>query len=93
MLQLVAGMAVMTNMWNEMPVQDFVFCRSTFNQLDQKACILTAELNHKVQTYAYKLLLLIYYILEILEKKIFPKGIFETFPALLRILFPKYLKF
>lgn len=46
-LQLVAGMALIMNVWNEMPVQDFIFCHSSFDQLDQRVCILTAELDNK----------------------------------------------
>ena len=53
MLQLVAGMALIMNVWNEMPVQDFIFCHSSFDQLDQRVCILTAELDNKVHGNKY----------------------------------------
>jgi len=47
-LQALAGLVLITNVWDRKPVQDFVFCVPSVDRCKPKACVLTAPSEQKV---------------------------------------------
>jgi len=47
-LQALAGLFVITNVWDSKPVKDFVFCVPSLDHCKPKACVLTAPSEQKV---------------------------------------------
>ncbi|XP_065919597.1 kinetochore-associated protein 1-like isoform X2 [Dysidea avara] len=49
-LQALAGLVIITNVWDKKPVKDFVFCVPSLDRCKPKACVLTAPSEQKLAT-------------------------------------------